>query len=77
MTRRLRPELRPSFKRGTGVEPEEAVVAMGYERGHVPPIHKNDRPRLPFSWKAVVLTIIVLAVMAAPFVVMWLTTGFK
>lgn len=51
---------------------------MGYERGYIPPFHDQDRPRaLPFSWKAVVLTLIVLTLMAAPFIAIWITGGSR
>lgn len=46
---------------------------MGYERGYVPQFHPEDKPRLPFSWKAVVLTVLAVGLVVSPFVIIfWL-----
>jgi hypothetical protein len=49
---------------------------MVNDTGYVPPMHDQDRPRLPFSWKAVVLTILALALLASPLLIIWATKGF-
>jgi|FLYL01.1.fsa_nt_gi hypothetical protein len=49
---------------------------MVYERGGVPPQHPSDRPRLPFSWKAVALALLAALVLATPLLVIWATKGF-
>jgi hypothetical protein len=50
---------------------------MVNDTGYVPPIHDKDRPRLPFSWKTVVLTILALAILASPLLIIWASKGFQ
>jgi hypothetical protein len=49
---------------------------MVNDTGHVPPMHDKDRPRLPFSLKTVVLTILTLALLASPLLIIWAMKGF-
>ena len=49
---------------------------MVNDTGYVPPIHPDDRPRLRFSWKAAVVTVIALLVLASPVFIIWATKGF-
>ena len=49
---------------------------MVNDTGYVPPIHPDDRPRLRFSWKAVVLTVLAILVLASPILIIWATKGF-
>jgi len=50
---------------------------MVNDTGYVPPIHPDDKPRLPLSWKAVVLAILAIALLASPLIIIWLTKGFQ
>jgi hypothetical protein len=50
---------------------------MVNDTGYVPPLHPDDRPRLPFSWKAVVLTMLALVILASPVLIIWASKGFQ
>jgi hypothetical protein len=50
---------------------------MVNDTGYVPPIHDKDRPRLPFSWKTVVFTILALALLASPLLIIWASKGLQ
>lgn len=49
---------------------------MVNDTGHIPPMHPNDKPRLPFSWKTVVMAVLALLILASPLLIIWATKGF-